>query len=136
MSYRNTHARYGRLSRAFHWLTAGLILIAFPLGLIAEGMPFGTAEEMAAKAQLFSIHKTLGIAAFFVALARVIWAFCETRPASLHPERWLETFAAETVHWLLYIAILLVPLSGWVYHASVAGFAPILWPFGLSLIHI
>ena len=29
--------------------------------------------------------------------------------------------------------MLAVPLSGWVHHAAVEGFAPILWPFGQNL---
>src|SRR5690606_944913 len=61
------------------------------------------------------------------------WALTETRPAPVHPGRKLETFAAETVHWALYISLVLVPLTGWIHHAAVEGFAPILWPFGQNL---
>jgi polyisoprenoid-binding protein YceI len=51
----------------------------------------------------------------------------------LHPERRLETLLAEAVHWLLYLSLVIVPLSGWIHHAAVDGFAPILWPFGQGL---
>jgi len=37
------------------------------------------------------------------------------------------------VHWLLYGSLVLVPLTGWIHHASTAGFAPIWWPFGQNL---
>jgi len=40
---------------------------------------------------------------------------------------------AEIVHWLLYISLVIVPLSGWLHHAADTGFAPIYWPFGDSL---
>ncbi|SEB59082.1 cytochrome b/b6 domain-containing protein [Rhodobacter sp. 24-YEA-8] len=133
MQARNTVASYGRVSRIFHWLTAALIITTFPLGLIAENLPYATSEELALKAQLFSIHKTLGVTVFFVALARILWALTETRPAPVHPGRKLETFAAEAVHWSLYISLVLVPLTGWIHHAAVDGFAPILWPFGQNL---
>lgn len=133
MQARNTVASYGSVSRTFHWLTAALILTAFPLGMYAESLPYDTSEQLALKAQLFSIHKTLGTVVFFVALGRILWALTETRPAPLHPARKMETFAAEAVHWALYISLVAVPLSGWIHHAAVEGFAPILWPFGQNL---
>lgn len=129
----NTAASYGSPARALHWLTALLILSALGLGLYAGRLPDGSDVEVARLASLYSLHKTIGIAAFFTALARIIWALTQPRPAPLHPERRAETLAAEVVHWALYGAMLVMPLSGWVYHSSVAGFAPILWPFGQGL---
>ncbi len=133
MSLSNTETRYGRVSRTFHWLTAFLILTAIPLGLVANWLPYDTDAQLAQKALLFSLHKTVGIAAFFVALARILWALVQPKPANLHPERKLETALAETVHWLLYASLVIVPLSGWLHHAASAGFAPIWWPFGQTL---
>jgi len=133
MSYSNTDARFGAAARTLHWLTALLILSAIALGMIANGMAFDSGEALTRKAQIFSLHKTIGIAAFAVALIRILWAFTQPRPAPLHPERVLEHRLAEIVHWLLYISMLAVPLSGWIHHAAVSGFAPILWPFGQGL---
>lgn len=129
----NSARHYGPIARSLHWLTAALILTTFPLGLYAEGLPHDTSAALAYKAQLFSIHKTLGVAAFFTALVRVIWALTQPRPAPLHPERRLETFVADLIHWSLYVAMLAVPLSGWLGHAATEGFAPIVWPFGQDL---
>lgn len=133
MTLTNTVLRYGPVSRMFHWLTALLILTAIPLGLVANGLSFDTDAELARKALVFSLHKTIGIAAFFVALARILWAVTQKKPAHLHPDRKLETALAETVHWLLYASLVIVPLSGWLHHAATTGFAPIWWPFGQTL---
>lgn len=133
MTARNTPQSFGWVARTLHWLTALLILTAIPLGLIANDMAFDTQEALAAKAQLFSIHKTIGVAAFVVAALRILWALMQPKPLPLHPERRGETMLAETIHWLLYISLVIVPLSGWVHHAAVSGFAPILWPFGQDL---
>lgn len=133
MSSTNTTTTYGSITKSFHWLTALLILTAFPLGILAHDAAFSTGAEIAQKAWLFSLHKTVGVTAFFTALARIIWAISQTKPHALHPDRTLETFAGEAVHWLLYISMLMVPLSGWLHHAASVGFAPILWPFGQSL---
>jgi len=129
----NSPATYGGVAKTFHWLTALLILTALPLGVIANNWPYDTSAQLATKAMLFSIHKTVGVSAFFVALLRILWALSQPKPALLHPDRRLEAFAAETVHWLLYVSLVIVPLSGWLHHAATTGFAPIWWPFGQSL---
>ena len=133
MALTNTRARYGSLAQILHWTTAFLILILLPLGIIMTWLPAGTADQVALKIWLYSLHKTLGVTVFAVAIIRVIWALVSTRPVPLHPERKLETFAAETVHWMLYGAIILAPLTGLLHHAASTGFAPIWWPFGQDL---
>ncbi len=133
MALSNTAETYGSVERTLHWLTALFILTAIPLGLIANDMPYDTGEALAAKAQLFSVHKSVGIAAFAVALIRIVWALIQPRPASLHPPRGAQHLLAGLVHWSLYISLVAVPLTGWVTHAAAAGFAPILWPFGQTL---
>lgn len=126
----NTSTSYGSVARGLHWLTALIILSNIALGLWAERIPL---EQMALKVQVFSLHKTLGIAALVVALARIAWALSQTRPAPVHPERRLETLLAEAVHWTLYGSMVLVPVTGWIEHAATDGFAPILWPLGQGL---
>ena len=133
MALTNSHDRFGSVARSLHWLTALLILTNFPLGVIANRLSYDTADALAQKAQLFSVHKTLGVAVFFVALVRILWALSQPRPVALHPDRRLETAVAGVVHWVLYISLVAVPLTGWVSHAALAGFAPILWPFGQGL---
>ena len=130
----NTTQSYGILARALHWLVALLILGAVVLGLYANNMPTGSETEAAAAIRIFSLHKTLGMAAFAAALLRILWALVQPHPVPLHPQKRLETFAAAAVHWALYAAIVVLPLSGWVHHAAQPGFAPILWPFGQGLV--
>ena len=124
---------YGTVTKTFHWLTSALILAIIPLGIIASDMAYATNEQLAQKAYLFSWHKTLGVAVFFVALLRIIWALTHAKPAPLHPERKAQTLLAEMIHWLLYSALVITPLTGWISHAAQTGFAPIWWPFGQSL---
>lgn len=133
MPLQNTSHSFGSLTRAFHWLTALLILTAIPLGIIANDMAYDSSAALAQKAYVFSLHKTVGIAAFATAALRILWALTQTHPAPLHPDRRAETALAAAIHWLLYISMLAVPLSGWVHHAATDGFAPILWPTGLQI---
>lgn len=141
MPRQNTSVSYGSITKTFHWVTALLILTAFPIGYFAtqtaeyiQSSAFDGSQTTIARATLlFSLHKTVGVAAFFVALGRILWALTQEKPGLLHPDRKLEALAAETAHWVLYGAMLIVPLSGWIHHAASDGFAPIWWPFGQSL---
>jgi cytochrome b561/polyisoprenoid-binding protein YceI len=133
MATSNTATSYGTVTKTFHWLTALLIITAIVLGAVANRLPYDTNDQLAFKAQLFSYHKTLGVLVFTVALARILWAIGQTKPGPLHAQRKVETTLAELVHWLLYISLVAVPLTGWIHHASSAGFAPILLPIGQDL---
>jgi len=128
----NTPTSYGVVARTLHWLIALLILSAVALGLYGEDLP-RDAEHIDTLKTLYSLHKTIGVATFFAALVRIVWAFTQPRPVAIHPERRAETLAAEIVHWALYGAMVVMPLSGWISHAAQAGFAPIWWPFGQTL---
>lgn len=125
----NSTTTYGSVTKSFHWLIAALIITMIPLGIYANGL----ADADPLKPTLFSLHKTVGLFIFFVALARILWAVTQPKPAHLHPDRKAETFLATLVHWLLYASLVLVPLSGWVHHAATTGFAPVWWPFGQGL---
>ncbi|WP_410216640.1 cytochrome b/b6 domain-containing protein [Paracoccus sp. (in: a-proteobacteria)] len=128
--YKNTPRSYGRVARTFHWLTVPIILGNIGLGLWAVRVPM---ENVALKVQLFSLHKTMGVAALLVGTLRILWALTQPRPVPLHPQRRLETLLAESVHWLIYASLVLVPLTGWIEHAATEGYAPILWPLGQGL---
>ena len=132
----NTKARYGSVAQILHWITAGLILFLLPLGIFMHELPYSTSEEIAYKAWFYSLHKTLGMTVLTVAIIRIIWALVSTKPAPMYPERKLETFAAETIHWILYVSILLVPLTGYIHHAASSGFAMIWGPFPDSVAFI
>ena len=125
---RNTTHTYGGITKTFHWLTALLILTLIPLGTIANRMAYATSEQLAQKAWLFSLHKTLGITVFLVAVLRILWALFGPKPGLLNANKPVESWLAETIHWLLYASLVLVPLTGWIHHSATTGFAPIWAP--------
>ncbi|MEM9522580.1 MAG: cytochrome b/b6 domain-containing protein [Pseudomonadota bacterium] len=133
MPLTNSFMRYGGVTKMFHWLTALLILTAIPLGVIANGLPYETQDQFQQKAMLFSLHKTVGVLAFLIGLARIVWATVQVKPGLLNADKPVESFLAELVHWLLYGSLVIVPLSGWLHHAATTGFAPLLLPFGDTL---
>ncbi|SEN63917.1 cytochrome b/b6 domain-containing protein [Palleronia pelagia] len=133
MQLANTDVTYGTITKTFHWLIALLILTNIPLAWLGENLPDQTSQDIARLSVIWSTHKTIGVAVFFVALLRILWALTQPKPAPVHPDRRAETLLAETIHWCLYAALVVVPLSGWIGHAASQGYAPIWWPFGQSL---
>ncbi|MDD2701281.1 MAG: cytochrome b [Sideroxydans sp.] len=108
--------RYTRTAVSLHWLIALLILAAFPLGLYMHDLPLSPY-----KLRLYSYHKWIGVTVFLLAVFRIYWRVTH-RPPPLPDSmpRW-ERIAAESVHWLLYVLLLLVPISGWLM-SSAKGF--------------
>lgn len=124
----NTRETYGLVAQVLHWVTAGLILALLPLGLYMSGLPQDSADEVLQKSWLYSLHKTLGVSVFLIAVVRVIWAVFQPQPRSLNADRKLENLMAQSIHWILYGAIICMPLTGWLHHSASEGFAPIWWP--------
>lgn len=141
MPYANSSDSYGAVTKTFHWLTALLILTVIPLGLVASDLAHAvrnpdiatTDTDTARAALLFSLHKTIGVTIFFVALLRILWALGQPRTGLLNGDKPAEAWLAHTIHWLLYGSLVIVPLTGWLHHAATSGFAPIWWPFGQTL---
>jgi cytochrome b561 len=98
--------RYGRAAQAFHWVTAVIVLIAFIYG------PGGAEERVYSPARDFdrSLHEALGLAVFFLALARLAWRAIDTRPDPPDVPRWMG-LASRAVQALLYLLLLALPLT-------------------------
>jgi cytochrome b561 len=99
---------YTRTAVSLHWIIALLIFTAFPLGVYMHDLPLSPD-----KLRLYSWHKWLGVSIFLLAMLRVFWRGTHRPPplpATMQP--W-ERFAAEAVHYSLYVLILAIPLSGW-----------------------
>jgi len=129
----NTRERYGLIAQFLHWMTASLVLVMILLGLLMVQLPINSTEETEYKFWFYSLHKTIGIVVFAIASLRIIWAIVQPHPVLLNGENKLESLAAKTIHWTLYCAIFLMPLTGWIQHSASEGFAHIWWPFAQDL---
>jgi cytochrome b561 len=99
---------YTRTAIALHWIIALLIFTNLPLGVYMHDLPLSPT-----KLKLFSWHKWIGVTIFLLALVRISWRSIHHPPPLPHAMPSWERFAAQGVHYLLYILILAIPLSGW-----------------------
>jgi len=99
---------YTRTAVTLHWLIALLIFTTFPLGVYMHDLPLSPD-----KLRLYSWHKWIGVTIFLLAILRVSWRSTHLPPPLPAVMQSWEKFAAQTVHYLLYVLILAIPLSGW-----------------------
>lgn len=102
--------RYTAVAMVLHWAIAALILFELGLGLRMEH----AAGPL--RFAVFQLHKSVGITILLLALIRVLWRLTH-RPPTLEGAGW-EKALAHGVHGLLYLAMLALPLSGWVMISS------------------
>ena len=108
MRVRNSAQAYGAIAMALHWAVVVLVFGAWLTGQFGEELPRGVARE----AGLFA-HMSLGLAIIGLVVVRVFWRLSDPPPP---PERsplgpWSE-WAGKAVHYLIYVALIAVPIAG------------------------
>jgi cytochrome b561 len=116
MAIRPKLLRYTNTAIALHWLVAALIIWGFALGWLMTEIPGITPTKL----KYFSWHKWIGVTVFALALVRLFWRLCHPAPALSAAMHGAEKFAAHAAHFLLYVLMLCIPLSGYFY-SSAAG---------------
>ncbi len=102
----NTH--YTATAKALHWGIALLIFAQLALGVYMTDL-----ELSPAKLQIYAWHKWTGVTLFLLVVVRVVWRIAHHPPALPEHMRRLEQFVAHAGHYLLYVLMFTIPLSGW-----------------------
>jgi len=101
-------ARYTPLQIALHWLIALGIVALLALGLYMVGLPRG----LPLKSVLINLHKSLGMTVFLLVLIRIAARATRSAPP-LPPMRPWQRAAAHTTQGLLYVGMVVMPVSGY-----------------------
>lgn len=119
-------ARYAWLSRVLHWLSAGILLIlVIPMGLwIAYFRP----ENEALKMRLYNLHESFGLVVFALVFIRLLARWLNPPPPWPHDTPGGVRVAARISHALLYVLLILMPVSGFL--------ATNAWGFPLALFEV
>ena len=110
-------ARYSLLQRLLHWGIAILVLITLGIGLIFaiyDGFA-GTKEAFGGPTTglFYKYHKTFGVIILFAMTVRIIVKLRRGKPDYAQPLTKFEHIASNAVHGILYLALLLMPVLGW-----------------------
>jgi cytochrome b561 len=104
--------RYSRGAMWFHWVIAALIAANLFLGFYHESFGKG------ATAWMMFFHKAIGITVLASSLARLLWRLGHRPPAFDSMLRPWEALLARITHWLFYVLMIALPLSGWLLSSS------------------
>jgi cytochrome b561 len=110
-----SETRYTRTAIVLHWLMALLLVGLFSVGLYMSDLPLSPQ-----KLKIYSWHKWAGVTAFALVLVRLAWRIGHRPPALPAMPGWQKA-AAHGLHHLLYLLMILIPLSGWLM-SSAKGF--------------
>lgn len=117
MTLRNTLQAYGSVAKGFHWIVAlGVI------GLLGMGLYMTRLDPSPAMFQIYALHKSIGITILALAVLRVLWRFSNPHPQSLPNHLPWEKALSRVIHFLLYVSLFVMPLSGWIM-SSAKGFS-------------
>ncbi|CAM2188706.1 superoxide oxidase [Paraburkholderia sacchari] len=100
--------RFSTSMIVLHWLIAVAIIAMLAMGLYMVGLPRG----LPFKASLINFHKSLGLTVFLLVMIRIVTRAVHGRPP-LPPMRAWQRAAAITSECLLYVAMVLIPVTGY-----------------------
>ncbi|HEV2219120.1 MAG TPA: cytochrome b [Casimicrobiaceae bacterium] len=104
--------RYGATAIALHWLTAILIVVNLALGL--SMVPLAISPR---KLQWYVWHKAIGITVLLLTGLRLSWRMIRPPPPPVAMPAWQRRGAA-VAHASLYVLLVAVPVSGWLYSSA------------------
>jgi len=105
--WRNTADRFGRVSRALHWLMALAVI-----GMLALGARLVTMQPGLANLWLYGLHKSVGLTLLVLVVLRLAWHRIRPPPPPIGGG--LAGWLARGAHAALYLLLLALPLCGWV----------------------
>ena len=118
----NAKVRYDNVAISLHWLTVLLIITMYGLGWYMVDIPRGTPE----RSFYFALHKSFGLTTAMVIVLRLVWRLVHRPPPLPDTLRRWQRMTATAVHHLLYLFLILQPLSGYV-SSSFSGYKTRWW---------
>jgi cytochrome b561 len=131
MTDHKTLAAYGATARTLHWVTAALVLIMLPLGVVITNEWVGALQD-----PLYDLHRSIGAVIIPLVILRLGYRLMHPPlplPEDIPP---IQQMAARATHWGLYALLIVQPFVGWVatsaYRAPIMVFGlfelPPIWP--------
>lgn len=112
---RNTETSYGSIAKWLHWLTAIWVLVAYVLVVYLDWV---LNNEGPMRSPLIRLHKAIGFSVLIFFALRIWWR--ATNPTPRLPDsmpKW-QIQASHVSHFLLYLFLIAMPLSGYIGNSS------------------
>ena len=99
---------------ALHWAIATLIFGAFALGWTMTRIPGITPDKL----RFYSWHKWIGVTVLALTVLRVLWRIMHRPPPLPHSMGIWQRYAAHAGHVMLYMLMIAIPVSGYLYSSA------------------
>ena len=109
--------QYTAIAKLLHWTMAVVIICAWIAGYYSSTLSL----PQKIQADSIMLHKSIATITLFLVAARIPWRLIHGAPEASCGVPSLERAAARFGHLLLYICMLVLPVSGWPW-SSAAGF--------------
>ncbi|MBB70880.1 MAG: cytochrome B [Legionellales bacterium] len=108
MALRNTDSTYSPVTKFLHWILMIVVPIMLCVGAFMGDLP----REW--KGTVYNLHKLTGLTVLCIMILFVLWALINPKPK--YPDsmaKW-ECFLACVTRYMLFAAVIIMPLSGWI----------------------
>ncbi|MFK5913978.1 MAG: cytochrome b [Woeseiaceae bacterium] len=109
MRWINTENHWGMITVAIHWLSALMVFGLFAFGLWMVELEYYSTWYHKAP----DLHKSIGILLLVMTLLRLVWKLSNCSPVPLNSHTLIEQKMAASIHYLLYLLLIMVMLSGY-----------------------
>ena len=101
--------RYTTTAIVLHWLIAAAVIVLIGWGWWMQTIPKLPAGP---RVDAFNLHKSIGMTVLLLMLVRIGWRARHLPPPFMPMPRW-QAQLAQAVHVLLYVCLIVQPLSGY-----------------------
>jgi cytochrome b561 len=126
MSYGTLTGGYSAVAKLLHWLVASFVLSTIPIAFWMSNISPGPLQD-----KLYNLHKSFGISILALMLLRITYRLTAGAPApdpTLVP--W-QRAVSSTMHTLLYVLLLAMPVVGWIANSAYGAPTPFFGLFDL-----
>ncbi len=102
---------FSATTRILHWLIALHMLVLIPLGWWMVDLTYYSQWYNLAP----WLHKMFGVLVFVLGLALLVVKYASPAPPPLESHTALELTASKIAHWVLLIAVITIPVSGYIF---------------------
>jgi len=110
-----------------HWLIALAIIFNICLGLYLPDLGSPQLDNDPNMFELVQLHKSVGLTVLVLSLLRLAWRLVNPIPPLPETMSPLLKFVAHVSHFLLYVLMIGIPLSGWAYVSASPLGLPTMW---------
>lgn len=117
---------YTGIARGLHWLTAALVLIMVPIGIVMANVSLGSSGDV-----LYDIHRSIGAILIPLVLIRLAYRLTVPPPPLPDDIPAPQRLAANLMHWSLYTLLVVQGFVGWIATSAYRAPIKVFWLFEL-----